>query len=200
MSPTAPSGIPVAAAVIAGGRSSRMGRNKAFLVHDGRRLLDRQLATLREVRPMELLVSGQRGTDYDVPGVRIVLDTGPDQGPLGGIAALLAASKIPHLLVLAVDMPHMTTEFLAMLVRQIGPFRGVVPRAASGWEPLAAIYPRAILPRVQAHLACGELSICRLVEAGIAAGELAPHEIGASQVRLFANWNRPEDVESLSLP
>ena len=171
-----------------------MGRDKAFIVHEGRRLLDRQLATLRSVRPMELLISGRPGAAYGATGARIVLDAVPNQGPLGGIAALLTATTTPHVLVLAVDMPHMTAEFLDGLMQQIVPGCGLVPHAATGWEPLAAIYPREILPRVQAHLARGERSICRLVEAAVAAGELASYEVSPAQSRLFSNWNRPEDV------
>jgi molybdopterin-guanine dinucleotide biosynthesis protein A len=171
-----------------------MGQDKAFLLCAGSRLLDRQLATLRALHPRELLVSGRDGTNYAVPGVKIVCDIEPDHGPLGGIAALLAATPLPHLLVLAVDMPQMTTEFLASLVSRITPGRGVVPRAPSGWEPLAAVYPREILPRVQAHLAAGKLSFCRLAEEACAAGEITPGEIAPALDNLFANWNRPEDI------
>lgn len=198
MSPPVRGDVPLAAAVIAGGRSSRMGQDKAFLLCEGCRLLDRQLATLRAMHPRELLVSGRDGTDYGVPGVKIVCDVEPDQGPLGGIAALLAATPLPHLLVLAVDMPQMTAEFLVGLAGQIGPGRGVVPRAASGWEPLCAIYPREILPRVRAHLAAGNGSMRRLVDAAVAAGEITPQEIGPTQAGLFANWNRPEDLRPSS--
>jgi molybdopterin-guanine dinucleotide biosynthesis protein A len=176
-----------------------MGRDKAFLGCDGVRLLDRQLATLRGVRPRELLVSGRSGTDYGVPGVKIVWDAEADQGPLGGLAALLAVTPMPHLLVLAVDMPQMTTDFLAGLVGQIGRGRGVVPRGAWGWEPMAAIYPKEILPRVLAHLAAGQRSVCRLVEEAWAEGEIAPGEIGPAEESLFANWNRPEDVGARSV-
>ena len=200
MNPVAAGGIRLAAAVFAGGRSSRMGQDKAFIVHEGRRLLDCQLTTLRSVRPTELLISGRPGAAYGATGVRIVLDAMPDQGPLGGLAALLTATTTPHVLVLAVDMPHMPAEFLAGLMQRLVPGCGIVPRTAGGWEPLAAIYPREILPRVQAHLARGEKSICRLVEAAVAAGELAPHEVSPAQSHLFSNWNRPEDVGRHSLP
>jgi molybdopterin-guanine dinucleotide biosynthesis protein A len=176
-----------------------MGRDKAFLVYEGSRLLDRQLATLRAVHPRELLVSGQRGTDYHVPGVNIVLDREPNQGPLGGIAALLDATRMSHLLVLAVDLPHLTAEFLAGLGRRIVPGGGVVPRGALGWEPLAAIYPREILPRIQTQLSGGERSICRMIDAAVAAGELVPHDIDPAQARLFTNWNRPEDLAGVAV-
>jgi molybdopterin-guanine dinucleotide biosynthesis protein A len=171
-----------------------MGQDKAFLVCEGRRLLDRQLAALGAVHPRELLVSGRGGTDYGVTEAKIVWDVEPDQGPLGGIAALLEATLLPHLLVLAVDMPLMTTEFLAAMVEQCGPQRGVVPQTAAGWEPLAAVYPREILPRVRAHLAAGKRSVCRLVDEAWAAGEVAPWEVQPLQECLFANWNRPEDL------
>jgi molybdopterin-guanine dinucleotide biosynthesis protein A len=194
MKPAAPGESSLAAAVFAGGRSTRMGRDKAFLVHAGSRLLDRQLATLREVRPAQLAISGRADTDYAVPGVDIVCDPTPDLGPLAGLAALLAATALPHLLVLAVDMPQMTAEFLAALGQRRTSGVGVVPRLPSGWEPLAAVYPKEILPRVQAHLAKGDRSFRRLVDEAHAAGQLVPFDVGPAQRSLFANWNRPEEV------
>jgi molybdopterin-guanine dinucleotide biosynthesis protein A len=98
--------------VLAGGRSSRMGRDKAQLTWNGRMLLDRQLDTLREAGVDRALVSGHR-TGYDA-----VADIEPDRGPLGGLASIAASMEHEaDLLVIPVDMPLVTPAALARLGR-----------------------------------------------------------------------------------
>lgn len=185
--------LPLAAAVLAGGASRRMGRDKAGLRLGGKRLLDWQLERLRALAPAELLVSGREGVDYEVGGIRVVCDATPGLGPLGGIAAILAATTAPHVLVLAVDLPAMTEGFLQRLVARRRPEIGIVPRTAAGWEPLVAVFPRRIEARVRAHLAAGRLALQALVSAGEAAGELEALPVAAGEEASLLNWNRPED-------
>ncbi len=184
-----------AAAILAGGRSSRMGGDKAFLPWDGRRLLDRQLELVRALGPAEILISGRAGVEYATPGVRVVVDAVPDQGPLGGLAAALEATESPHLLLLAVDLPSVTPAFLRDLLAQRRPGVGAVPRTDAGWEPLAAIYPREILSLVRQHLDRRILAAHRLIEAGVAAGLLATVPPRAAPASVFRNLNSPADLE-----
>jgi len=185
---------PFAAAVLAGGRSSRFGTDKALLPWEGRRLLDRQLAVLRALHPAELVLSGQAGVDYAAPAATVVFDAEPGLGPLGGLAAVLAAVTAPHVVLLAVDLPAMTPEFLQHLLARRAPGVGIVPRTAAGWEPLAAVYPRAILPLVRSHLAQGTLAMHRLIEAGVTAGLLTEAGVPRESRGLFANVNTPRDL------
>jgi molybdopterin-guanine dinucleotide biosynthesis protein A len=171
-----------------------MGTDKALLAWDGRRLLDRQLDLLRAVGPAELLISGRPGIDYAAAGVRVVFDAVADQGPLGGLAAVLEAITTPHVLLLAVDLPAMTSGFLQRLLRQRAPGIGAVPRSASGWEPLAAVYPREILPLVRKHLGRGERAMHRLIETGIAAGLLLASPLAPEDSGVFMNVNTPGDI------
>jgi molybdopterin-guanine dinucleotide biosynthesis protein A len=144
-----PVSSPFAAVVLAGGRSTRMGTDKAFLEWQGRRLLDRQLDLLRSLEPVQLFVAGRAGVDYTATGARVVCDAIPDLGPLGGLAAALEAATAPFLLVLAVDLPAMTPDFLRGLLVRCRSGVGAVAHTAAGWEPLAAVYPREILPLVR---------------------------------------------------
>jgi molybdopterin-guanine dinucleotide biosynthesis protein A len=169
---------PFTALLLAGGRSTRMGRDKALLPHpvSGRPLLEHQAALLRGLPGCaELLLSApaERGYLLDGPlaGARLVADPAPDCGPLGGLAAGLAAATTPRLLVLAVDLPFVTPAYLAALlwrdaVPGVREFpeppaapsvpadgedavppkytedHGVAPRHADGaFEPLCALYP-----------------------------------------------------------
>lgn len=185
---------PFAAAILAGGGSSRLGTDKALLPWEGRRLLDRQLDVLRALGPAEILVSGRPGADYAAPGATVVLDAEPGLGPLGGLAAVLGAITAPHLVLLAVDLPAMTTAFLRSLLAGRKTGRGVVPRSAAGWEPLAAIYPREILPLARSHLAHRTLAMHRLIEAGVTAGMLQEVSVPGDALELFRNVNTPRDL------
>lgn len=179
------------AAVLVGGRSSRMGHDKAFLPWQGTRLLDHQLGTLRALAPTELLISGRAATDYGVSDARVVIDATPDLGPLGGLAALLAAARTPRVLVLAIDLPAITPAFLKQLVAPAE--GGVVPRFDSAWEPLAALYPTSLLNEANARLASTDLSLRGFIEAGVRSGALRPYSLSDSERRLFTNLNTPEE-------
>ncbi len=184
-----------AAVLLAGGQSRRMGRDKALLpLPDGRLLWERQLGVLRELRPAELFISGSArpGFPADVP---LLADEFPGRGPLGGIAAALAAMKSARLVVLALDLPKMDAPFLQGLLASSQEGSGMVPRhpGADGfYEPLAAIYPRACAPAAREALHAGRLSLQAFVQS--AGPSLRPYLLATGQEGLFANWNRPEDV------
>lgn len=184
-----------AAAVLAGGRSTRMGADKAFLKWQGRRLIDRQLDLLRTLAPTELLVSGRAGVDYAATGARVVCDAVPEQGPLGGLAAVLKATSAPHVVLLAVDLPAMTRDFLRSLLTQCRPGVGAVAQIPFGWEPLAAVYPREILPLVTARLARRDLAMQRMVSEAVDSGLLAKVNATPTELGLFRNVNSPADLE-----
>lgn len=186
--------FPFAAAVLAGGRSSRMGTDKAHVQWHGRPLIEHQLATLRALGPAELLISARPGAVHAIANARLVFDRTPDQGPLGGIAAVLAATATPLVLVLAVDLPAMSAEFLCRLLEASVPRRGVVPHGLRGWEPLAAVYPREILPLVQERLARRELALQPLVRAAVQQGLLLSREVSDAERERFQNINTPADL------
>ena len=110
------------------------------------------------------------------------------------MAAVLAAADAAHVLVLAVDMPVLTEEFLRRLLAVRAPGVGVVPRTARGWEAVAAVYPRELAPLVQAALAAGRRAMHTLVDAGVAAGLLRAWPVARAEECQLVNWNRPEEV------
>lgn len=179
--------------VLAGGQSTRMGRDKAFLRIGGRRLIDRQLALLRAAGAAEVFVSGRRGVNYRVRPIRVRLDREPGLGPVGGLLAALEQSGAPSLLVLAVDLAAMNAAVLRELLGQVRPGRGVVPVQSDGWEPLAAVYPREILALWRPLVAHGERRLQRLIAAGVEAGLLRGWRVPVRWRPSFANWNHPAD-------
>jgi len=184
------------AGVLAGGRSSRMGRDKAFLPTplDGTLLIDRQTALLRSLGSDDLLISGRVGVDYRAPDARVVVDRAPDCGPLAGIAALLAAARHPWLLVIAVDLPYLSSAYLEKLLDASAGLSGVVPWGNDGYEPLVALYPTRLLAVIERALTDGRLSLQPLLRSALADGSLRSLAIEADERTQFINWNEPEDI------
>ena len=182
---------PFTAVLLAGGQSTRMGRDKATVHFEGAPLWQRQLATLRAVDPAELLIAGPLNGPYADAEVEIVPDDMPGLGPLGGIATALRRMRCERLLVLAIDLPAMTPAFL----RELLTAEGVVPLLGEKYEPLAAVFPRAIRALAEQCLAAEDRSMQRFVRAGVAARWLTPRLIGDAERALFRNVNRPADLD-----
>jgi molybdopterin-guanine dinucleotide biosynthesis protein A len=173
-----------------------MGRDKAFLATppEGTLLIDRQTALLRSLGSDDLLISGRAGVDYRVSDARSVADSVPECGPLAGIAALLAAARHPWLLVIAVDLPHLTSPYLEKLIASGAGPSGAVPSGNDGYEPLVALYPKSLLPVFERALAEGRFSLQPLLRTAVADGSLRSLAIEPSERTQFVNWNAPEDI------
>jgi len=188
--------MPHSAILLAGGKSSRMGREKAALLVEGVPLWRRQLETLRATAPVEVLISGRSEGPYAEGGAAVILDQWPETGPLGGLATVLPRSAAPWVLVLAVDMPRMTTVYLRGLVAEAERTgRGVVPRFADGQrQPLAAVYPREAGAVAEALLQHGERRMEALLRGLQDIGLMTAHPVAAEEEALFENWNAPGDL------
>jgi molybdopterin-guanine dinucleotide biosynthesis protein A len=180
------------AVLLAGGKSSRMGRDKAFLEIAGEPLWQRQLATLRHLAPEQLMVSGpgrEEWSEYE-----IVADECADAGPLAGLAAALRKCATPRLVVLAIDLPEMTTDFLRSLLHLCSDHQGVVPRRSDRFEPLAAVYPAGCAALAEAALRDGDFSMQRFVRRALEQDLLLERSISEAETVLFANLNTPADL------
>ena len=174
-----------------------MGVDKALLKAPGGRwppllLWQRQLETLQALGPAEILISGPRRPGFP-SDVRCVADRVPSCGPLGGIATCLAEVTTPRLLVLAIDLPLMETDFLARVLRACGLEKGAVPRGPAHYEPLAAVYHRAAAGIANAALDAGRLRLQGFVDELVRAALVEPYPLSAGDLRLFKNWNTIQD-------
>jgi molybdopterin-guanine dinucleotide biosynthesis protein A len=131
------------AVILAGGKSSRMGRDKAWLEMDGQPLLARQIGLVRELGAAEVFISGRADTDYGSFGCRVLLDKFNGAGPLAGIERGIEAATSPLLLVLAVDLPNLDLKLLQLLSAHCKNDVGAIPCVAGQIEPLAAFYPKS---------------------------------------------------------
>jgi molybdopterin-guanine dinucleotide biosynthesis protein A len=182
------------AVILAGGKSSRMGRDKAWLEVGGQALLARQIQLARQIGAAEIFISGRAAADYSAFGCRVLLDKFPDAGPLAGIERALDATAAPLLLVLAVDLPEMSVEFLLRLAAGSSEICGTIPKLAGGIEPLAAFYPKAAQSLAVAGLERKRFAVKNF------AGQCVKNNLAQFVIfsepesRHFANWNSPADL------
>ncbi|MEZ5386965.1 MAG: molybdenum cofactor guanylyltransferase [Prosthecobacter sp.] len=182
----------LAAVLLAGGRSTRMGRDKALLDWRGRPLWQVQLDKLRALQPERLLLSCRREQSFRPDaGTEVVHDEEQaDDGPLGAITRCLEIVQMP-LLVLAVDMPWMTPEFLRENLQP-----GRFYHGAHGFEALAAVYVPAMLPVMRRALQERQLVLQRVIDECLQAGFANGFEMDAATAAFFRNANTPEEWAS----
>ncbi len=186
---------PFSAVLLAGGRSTRMKQDKALLHWHGQDLWQAQLHKLQSLGAARVLLSCRSEQSLFVSeGVEVVEDPeGADDGPLGAITRCLEQVQMP-LLVLAVDMPWMTAEFLReQLVLCEDPLRGQFFRGPHGDEALAGLYVLAMLPLMQAALHEKQLALQPVIEACVKSGSATTREMGEDHAEFFRNANTPEE-------
>jgi molybdopterin-guanine dinucleotide biosynthesis protein A len=178
------------AAILAGGQATRFGgRDKSALLVDGRAILDHQIAALAPAVDDVLIVGGARATIHDIV---------PGCGPLGGLHAALTAARGDAVLLVACDMPYLSTPFAAYLLSLAAEADIVVPQSERGYHPLCAVYTRACLEPAAARLADRRLKMRELV------GSMRTRVVPVEEIRQFgdpdrllANVNTPADYAGL---
>jgi molybdopterin-guanine dinucleotide biosynthesis protein A len=178
-----------AAWILAGGRSSRMGIDKARAESDGRALVLRVADTAAAVCGRVSLVGDP--LLYAELGLPVIADRFPGQGPLSGMEAALAASNCDANLIVACDMPAIREDVLAELFAEEGDC--IIPRHDDGrLEPLCAVYQRRCHPVIQWALEAGIRKVTDALRL-FAQHSLAIRYLRVSDPAAFANLNTPED-------
>jgi molybdenum cofactor guanylyltransferase len=186
----------VTAFILAGGKSMRMGVDKAFVELQGRALLAGALEVARGVTSDVRIVGDAAKFAKFAPAVE---DIFRNCGPLGGIHAALRASATDLNLILAVDAPFVPTQFLSYMIDQAGKFSSVsavIPRAAGGWQPLCAVYRRSFAESAENALRIGQNKIDRLFDL-LAIRVIDEDELvrAGFSVDIFQNLNTPKELE-----
>lgn len=187
----------VAVFVLAGGKSTRMGCDKAFVEYDGQTLVTRALAVTRLVTSEVRIVGGQEKFARFAP---VVEDIFRDCGPLAGIHAALKASGAMLNLMMAVDMPFVSPEFLLYLIGEARRARDavvVIPSSNGRRQPLCATYRREFAAVAEDALRSGQNRIDRLFEI-VPTRTLTEPELEAAGFfsGLFRNLNTPAELEA----
>jgi molybdopterin-guanine dinucleotide biosynthesis protein A len=150
----------VTGVVLAGGRSSRFGRDKALLELDGETLLARAVRTLSAVAG-EVLVLGPEHRAAQVPGARVIPDERPGDGPLPALATALGAMQGERMIAVATDMPLLNPLLLRHLLDRSVGYDVTVPRVGGRTQQLHAVYAGSCLPAIESQLQAGDLKIDR---------------------------------------
>jgi molybdopterin-guanine dinucleotide biosynthesis protein A len=188
--------------VLAGGRSSRMGVDKAALEFGGVTLLQRSVDGLAPV-VAELVLVGAPGRPLpevtsEIP-IRLVEDPVEGEGPLVGIATGLEACSGDAAVVVAVDMPFVEAELVRLLVARLdGAHRWVVPIAEGRPQPMCSVYAASALSTIRKHLEAGDRAPMA-VGADLDAYRVSPEEwsVADPEGRSFVNANTPEEFALL---
>jgi molybdopterin-guanine dinucleotide biosynthesis protein A len=183
--------------VLAGGKSSRLGSDKAFLKLGGCTLLERAIEVMRDACD-EVAVVGDPAK-FAKYGAAVVPDRYPGCGPLAGIHGALLHSSAELNLIMAVDMPFSSRELLTFLLITAAGSEAmvVVPRVDGRSQPLCAVYRRPFAALAEEALRAGKYKIDALFE-GVAVRVIGEEELGRAgfSERMFFNVNTTDDLRA----
>ena len=179
--------------LLAGGNSSRMGRNKALMPLAGQRLVDRALAVLGGILDDLLMVTNSPEVYADL-GIRMVPDLVTGKGALGGIHSAVHHCTAPYCLVVACDMPFLNAGALRYLADQRADYDVVVPNVNGRPQPLHAVYGKACLQPIARRLESDRLHVVGFFP------DVRVREVTAEELAVFdpeglsfRNLNTPEE-------
>jgi molybdopterin-guanine dinucleotide biosynthesis protein A len=179
--------------ITAGGRSSRMGIDKAWLEIEGQSLIERTLASVRAVTSSVAIIANTEG--YGSLGVPVFVDSHQGVGPLEAVRVALSNTETNRVLLVACDLPFLTPELFSFLLSIPSKNQAVVPLSADNQiEPLCAIYCKNSLHAVETLIEQGERKMAKLFE------KVPTRFVEFKEIReldganlFFENINTPED-------
>lgn len=181
--------------ITAGGRSSRMGIDKAWLEIEGQSLIERTVASVRAVTSSVAIIANTEG--YGRLGVPVFADTHQGVGPLEAVRVALSNTQTNRILLVACDLPFLTTELFSFLLSIPSNNQAIVPLSADNQlEPLCAIYCKNSLGAVEEMIEHGQRKMAKLFE-------MVPTRfVEFNEIReldgahlFFENINTPEDYD-----
>ncbi len=187
-----------AVAILAGGASRRFGADKALvtLCPDGPTLIELAVSAGRSITDETFVIGHERYAPF-LPNVLIIPDDRPGEGPLAGILTALRSTSAQKLLVLACDMPCLSTPLLRWMATIPTTADVLIPRTADGrWQPMPAIYSRSAIRSIEETLSAGNRAVASIFP------KISVHEIGEPELRAldpeldsFFSLNHPDQLE-----
>lgn len=180
----------------AGGKSERMGQDKALKPFLGRPLIQRVIDRLAPIAD-EILVTTNRPDDYAFLGLRLVSDLAPGRGPLGGLYTAIASATSPIVAVVACDMPFASARLLETAARILVEEEAdvVIAKTDEGYEPFHAVYRReTCVPAIQSAIEADKWKVISWFPS-VKVRELIPAALAEADPagRAFWNVNTPEE-------
>jgi molybdopterin-guanine dinucleotide biosynthesis protein A len=183
----------ISCAILTGGKSTRMGRDKATLKVGEKTLVGHTHAIAREIFTDIMVISSLHASIEDV-SARIVHDVLPMPGSLTGIASALLNADTPYVFVLGCDMPFLTATAIRHTIGQVHGEQVILPRTDGGFEPLHAVYHRSCLSFMLTCIERGHMKIERLFPF-FRVKALPPDPAFLNRgVSVFTNVNTREDL------
>ncbi len=177
--------------ILAGGKSSRMGTDKAELVWQGKRFLEWQIEKAKTLGIADVLISGYRGKMSC--GYSVIPDIFPERGPLGGMHACLQAAKKETCLVVSVDTPQLPVEVLQRLIQAHDMTKEATILTHNGkWEPLIGVYQSSVAQKIEPLISTRSAAVKKLLE-GLSVNWWEYSKIEAESW----NCNTPKDYENM---
>lgn len=185
--------------ILAGGKSVRMGRDKAFLKIDKIPLIERQVRLLKRYFKKIFIATNSPHKYRHLKGVKVISDIAAGHGPIGGILSGLSASRDHYNFVVACDMPFINPALMKYMRRNSSGCDIVVPRIGKRYEPLFCIYSKDCIGRIRAFVGKKILKVSGFFP------EVKVKEISREEVarfgcpeKIFMNLNTPEDLFRLN--
>jgi molybdopterin-guanine dinucleotide biosynthesis protein A len=184
----------VTGVVLAGGKSKRMGLDKASIVIDGKQMIMYVINALREAFS-DILIVAKNADDFRVPGVKAIGDCVEGHGPLVGIYSALSVCDTPYCFVVACDMPCADSNLIKWMVTACDGYDIFIPRLGSYLEPLFALYSRRCMAPIRDSLARGDYRV-RSIFSKVNIGYADEADVRAIDPKLqsFVNINTKEDL------
>jgi len=187
----------VAGVILAGGKSTRMGRNKALLPYNGKPLIETIYSIMADLFD-EVAVVTNNPEEYGFLPCPKIADIHPGMGSIAGIHAGLSWSPQERIFVVGCDMPFLDPELVSWLAAGLGSETALVPLSPDGLEPLHSFYSKEALPLLDEALKSDRKKLIDLLEIMqaklVPAAEIAKISPG---FRSFINLNTPADCSTL---
>ncbi len=185
----------ICAVILAGGKSSRMGFNKALLHFGGRPLISLLVDRIRPITN-QILISSNDPTCYEFLNLPVIPDQYKGQGPLAGLHAAMLRTDCSLYIVLACDLPNLQAPLLRRLASFAEGYDVAIPRTQNGIaHPLCAVYRRTCLPAVENLLFRGDNKMIEILEESSLSIRWVGPEEGQFEDADLANINTPEDLK-----
>lgn len=186
----------ITVAIIAGGKSSRMGTDKAFVKLDDKPLIQHVIDCTANLGQSETLLVTNRLEDYAHLGLPMYTDVQPEKGSLGGIYTALMYAETPLTLVVACDMPFLNPDLLKFMIAKASEdIDIVVPRVDGYPQGLHAVYRKTCLEPIAEQLEANRLKIIRFYDRmRVYYLDEDDYRTYDTDGRSFANLNTPEEL------
>ena len=188
------------AIILAGGKSSRMGTNKALLQLNGKTVIEGIVEKLENIVD-DIIIVTNTFEDYAFLHLPMVEDKRKNMGPLAGIEAGLAATKTERNLIVACDMPFISVELGQYLLSYLGEYQAAVPEISGQLHPLFAAYRKDVNEAVTQSLQENQLRIRHFLHhihvKIVKKEQLQSLELENEELHFF-NMNNPDEYRKAS--